>query len=182
MGCSASSNPTVASITWTSPSGLANGQGGNGQLDIPSADRHTHNTQFNCTATTGNSPSDSRLPLTNSTSLRVYVTYPSRLLALELNNLATNLTVDESVTSVNVTCRSDGRPTPRMQLVRKHDGTVLKTVTGGTYTDVDDDTVVDHVISPARCEDTGTYMCVSDNQLGPEERRALSLFVNCKCC
>ncbi|XP_070184459.1 uncharacterized protein [Littorina saxatilis] len=181
--CSAVSNPEIANITWTSPAGLTNGQGGNGQLVIPSADRHAHNTQFICTATTGNSPPDSRLPLTNSTFLRVYVAYPSSVKALELNNVATNLTVNESdVTPVNLTCRSDGRPTPRTQLVRKHDGTVLKTVTGGSYTDVDDDTVVDHVISPARCEDTGTYMCVSDNQLGPEERLALSLFVNCKCC
>ncbi|XP_070201639.1 uncharacterized protein [Littorina saxatilis] len=179
--CSANSNPTVASITWTSPSAFTNGQGGNGQLVIPSADRHAHNTEFNCTATTRNNPPDPRLPLTNSTSLRVYVAYSSSLKALELNNMTTNLTVNESdVTAVSLTCRSDGRPTPRMQLVRKHDRSVLKTVIGGSYTHVDDDTVVDHVISPARCEDTGTYMCVSDNQLGPEERQALSLFVNCK--
>ena len=100
-----------------------------------------------------------------------------------LNNAPHTLTVNQSdVTSVTLLCQANGRPSPSMRIVRQYDGATLKEVKGGNYVFSDVTSDVSHVITTARCEDTGTYRCVVNNQQGSESEveRAVNLYVNCE--
>ena len=96
---------------------------------------------------------------------------------LTVNTRTHNLTLNEG-DGAEFTCRTNGRPSPRMQLVDAA-GNVIQSTKGGELTMEDKVTWLNYSLTAA-CQNTGKYHCDVSNDVGNGLRGEISLFVNCK--
>ena len=100
------------------------------------------------------------------------------MLSFSLNSLeTTELTVNVS-DNVALTCQADGRPTPKMTLIRPS-GDVIANVPQGTPSIADEIKEVTGEVT-VQCRDTGVYHCDVNNGVGSTQRRNVTIFVQCK--
>ena len=103
---------------------------------------------------------------------------PTSVLSFSLNSVeTTELTVNVTDT-VTLTCQADGRPTPKMTLMRPN-GEVIANVPQGNPSVADEIKEVTDVVM-VQCHDTGVYNCDVNNGVGSTQRRNVTIFVQCK--
>ena len=107
------------------------------------------------------------------------VTDTAKTTELTVNAQTHNLTLKEG-DPVDFTCRTNGRPSPSMQLVSVTSGNVIKSTAGGGLTVEDKVTWLNHTLTAA-CQHTGHYHCDVSNDVGNGPRDDILIFVNCKC-
>ena len=112
------------------------------------------------------------------TSSCAFLADPTSVLSLSLNSVeTTDLKVNVS-DAVTLTCRADGRPTPKMDLTRPS-GDVIASVSQGTPSLAEEIKEVTGDIT-VQCRDTGVYSCDVNNGEGNKQRRDVTIFVQCK--
>ncbi|KAK7454698.1 hypothetical protein BaRGS_00039544, partial [Batillaria attramentaria] len=176
MNCSADSNPSPAQFLWR-----MNGLDLDRQptLRVPSADRTRETGQYSCVVTSG-TLTGGRDPLMSTYNVSVFVTYPTVETHLTLNSQPHNLTVNENDT-VLMTCRADGRPTPKMELINTDSRQIQATSDGGQLVLTNQESWLNHTLS-ATCQHTGNYRCTAGNNGGDGAQATADamLFVNCE--
>ena len=113
-----------------------------------------------------------------ATSSCAFLADPTSVLSLSLNSAeTTDLKVNVSET-VTLTCRADGRPTPKMDLTRPS-GDVIASVSQGTPLFAEEIKEVTGDIT-VQCRDTGVYSCDVNNGVGSIQQQHVTIFVQCK--
>ena len=100
------------------------------------------------------------------------------MLSFSLNSVkTTELTLNVS-DIVTLTCQADGRPTPKMTLIRPS-GDVIANVPQGSPSLADEIKEATSEVT-VQCRDTGVYHCDVNNGVGSTQRRYVTIFVQCK--
>ncbi|XP_025103057.1 hemicentin-1-like [Pomacea canaliculata] len=170
--CEADSNPPPASVQW-----LGNGQSATQELTITAADSAMHDGFYHCVVKTGLGAGDSRLPLSSHYLLILIVQYPPSVVSFQLNNENQTAIVNES-SDVNMICAANGRPAPRMMLVRGSDGQELKVRPQGEIGFDEERRDLAFFLCKAECQDSGDYRCEVDNGVG-HDSKTIRLLVQC---
>lgn len=103
---------------------------------------------------------------------------PPSVLSFQLNVENQTLTVAEN-SNVTMLCSANGRPAPRMLLIRGSDHQQLTQRPQGDIQLNELNRDLDFFLCQARCQDSGDYICKVDNGVG-QDSKTVRLLVQCE--
>ena len=103
---------------------------------------------------------------------------PTSVLSFSLNSVETTEVKVNVSDTVNLTCQADGRPTPKMTLIRANSDVIASVPQGSPSLSDERKTVTGSVT--VQCRDTGAYWCDVNNGVGSIQRRNVTILVQCK--